>query len=1203
MGADKFETLPPAVKRRIDECCGEFEQALRQGQHPRIEAYLPRLDDSVRTVLLRELLHLEWEHRRQAGDTPASSEFCARFPEAATWIEEVCGPISSADLSTTSTAATVRRELLLAPAPAAELRRGERIGRYVVEEELGRGGMGAVYRVRDENLPRALAVKVLLDVHGDDPGLRGRFLEEAQIMGQLQHPGVAPVHEVGALSDGRPFFSMKQIKGQTLATLLKAPQDLPRFLSIFEQVCQTIAFAHSRGIIHRDLKPANVMVGAFGEVQVMDWGLAKLIAPLAAASTVEHAGAPAGSTFYNPRSAADGIAATVAGSVLGTITYMPPEQARGEIHSLDERCDVFSLGAILCEILTGKPPFAAESQAASFRLARDGNLSPAFERLAACGADPEIMRLAKDCLAARKEDRLREAGVVAARMADHQARVQQRLRQAEIDRATAQARAEEERKRRRVQRTLAGVVMLLLAGVAGAGLWYQREADRQAAEEQNRQTLRAERQRFVQQEIDGALAGVDRQRAELLAQLTDSQRVHALLSDPARWAAMLRAAQLELQRARTLADGDWDLLDEMHRERLQQLERAVREDEQGLELAQKLDGIRLYGHLFTGDTLNHRATADQVRQRYQLAFLEAGFDLDSGDLAAMATRIRNSTLRYVLVAGLDHWAYLGERGGKYFRLLTLAKLADPDPWRDQVRAVNFFGVTPFDDLKKLTKLAQEADLAKQSPQIVLTLAMRIKQIGGDERPLLRKALVHHARDFWLHFTMGNAVEDMGERIGCYQAALAVRPQTTAVHINLGLALAEKHERQAAITHFLKCIELDPQQALGYKCLADELVDLEDLPGAIAQYQKALELEPGYLQAHINFTKALFMRADWKTAHAYLQKAVTTYPKSAWTYDHLGVAQRRQQDLPGAVQSFRRALELDPKSASAHNNLGDVLTELNNLPEAIRHLRRATEIAPKLATAHYNLGRTLYQAHDPAGAVAAYQAALALEPDKAETHCNLGLALLHLGRFSEALQALKEGDQRGRRQPGWKYPSQDWVAESERCLALDQRLTAVVSNQAQPSGADERLALAEFCRRYKQQPCAAVRFFSDAFAAAPQLAEDARAHHRFLAACAAAQAAAGKGKDAGQLAEPEKAKLRRQALEWLRAELSATSRQAQSEPGHTKRVAQFLKTWFMEPNLASVREDDELLKLPTEERALWRQLWTEAQDLQSRLAAG
>jgi serine/threonine protein kinase len=154
--------------------------------------------------------------------------------------------------------------------------------RYQLVGEIARGGMGAVFKGRDVDLGRDIAVKMMLETHKGRTEMLQRFVEEAQIGGQLQHPGIVPVYELSQTRDRRPYFTMKLVKGQTLAVLLKqrpeGQQDLPRFLGIFEQVCRTVAYAHARGVIHRDLKPSNIMVGNFGEIQVMDWGLAKVLA-------------------------------------------------------------------------------------------------------------------------------------------------------------------------------------------------------------------------------------------------------------------------------------------------------------------------------------------------------------------------------------------------------------------------------------------------------------------------------------------------------------------------------------------------------------------------------------------------------------------------------------------------------------------------------------------------------------------------------------------------------------------------------------------------------------------------------------------------------------------------------------------------------------------------------------------------------------
>jgi tRNA A-37 threonylcarbamoyl transferase component Bud32 len=301
-------------------------------------------------------------------------------------------------------------------APETDVTLDGAASRYHLLGEIARGGMGAVFKARDPGLGRDLALKILLDQHRQRADLVDRFVEEAQICGQLQHPGVVPVYELGNLADQRPFFTMKLVKGQTLAALLaeRTDGDLPRFLAIFEAICQTVAYAHSRGVIHRDLKPSNVMVGSFGEVQVMDWGLAKVL-PRDAGAAGEHEPAPNATVVGTLRSQGDSDISQ-AGTVLGTPAYMAPEQARGETDVIDRRADVFALGSILCEVLTGRPAFGGGSAGEILAAAARGETSEALDRLAACQADPELLTLARDCLAAERAARPADAGVVAARI-------------------------------------------------------------------------------------------------------------------------------------------------------------------------------------------------------------------------------------------------------------------------------------------------------------------------------------------------------------------------------------------------------------------------------------------------------------------------------------------------------------------------------------------------------------------------------------------------------------------------------------------------------------------------------------------------------------------------------------------------------------------------------------------------------------------
>ena len=281
---------------------------------------------------------------------------------------------------------------------------------YELLGEIGHGGMGTVFRARDLGLGRDVAIKILQSKYSATSHAARRFVEEAHITGQLQHPGIPPIHAVGTLVDGRPFLAMKLIKGRTLTAIL-AKESMSRgsLIAAFEQVCQAVAYAHNHGVIHRDLKPANVMVGEFGEVQVMDWGLSKFRTDARADSTE----ASVASTFHDPREDADEDLRTRTGSFLGTPAYMSPEQAIGAIDQIDERSDVFGLGAVLCVILTGQPPFVGDTAESTRQLAAQKKLDDAFARLAASTAEPEMVSLCKECLAPERDNRPQNAGLVA----------------------------------------------------------------------------------------------------------------------------------------------------------------------------------------------------------------------------------------------------------------------------------------------------------------------------------------------------------------------------------------------------------------------------------------------------------------------------------------------------------------------------------------------------------------------------------------------------------------------------------------------------------------------------------------------------------------------------------------------------------------------------------------------------------------------
>ncbi len=658
------------------------------------------------------------------------------------------------------------------------------LGRYQLHGEIARGGMGVILKGRDVDLGRDVAVKILLERHLESPELIRRFVEEAQIGGQLQHPAIVPVYELGRLADARLYIAMKLIRGRTLAELLEgridAATNRAQHLATFEQVCQAVGYAHSCGVIHRDLKPSNVMVGSFGEVQVMDWGLAKVldrggIADEERLRRFQIDGALV-KTLRSGSTAHD----SDAGTVFGTPAYMAPEQARGQLDTLDERADVFGLGAILCEILTGLPPYAGSAPNEVFRKATNAELVEAMDRLDACTAEVELVALAKSCLAPAPRDRPRDAGVVVSALNAHLSGVEERLKVAELARVRAESRAAGERKRRLLVAGLATslVALTILGGGGGFWLTWQRQARIEATD------------RDAGSALGDTLLLLGRARA-------------ATEDDLAPWAEVTQASK----RAQSLLARP-EISPEL-RQKIVDLTAIVATEREQSDARSKDRRMSRKLVAIHSDLAQH---TDYVRadREYAAAFKEYGLEWDRLGLPEAGSRIAASPIAAEIVDALDQWAFVRRIAypwgpSRFHQLLAIARAADPDPWRcrlrdalqleakDKEQAVRTF--------RELAVSAPEEDLHRES---VSRLAYALGHLGEREMEtsLLRRAQRSQPEHFWINYDLARsllAANQPQEAIRFYTAALAVRPRSELALIGLGQALraAGRTEEAAA----------------------------------------------------------------------------------------------------------------------------------------------------------------------------------------------------------------------------------------------------------------------------------------------------------------------------------------------------------------------------------------------------------------------
>jgi tetratricopeptide (TPR) repeat protein len=1130
------------------------------------------------------------------------------------------------------------------------------LGDFRLLRELGRGGMGIVYEAEQISLGRRVALKVLPFAATMDPRHLQRFHNEARAAGSLEHPHIVPVHYVGC-ERGIHFYAMQLIEGQSLAAVIgllrqargpgpvsgvgaaaagpdastgpyarvlageskgeaeaspgaaaetvavlttEGPADSPGYFRAVArlgvQAAEALEYAHELGVVHRDVKPANLLLDLRGNLWVNDFGLAQVQS--------------------DPR-------LTLTGDLVGTLRYMSPEQALGNRLLVDHRTDVYSLGVTLYEVLTLEPAFPGTNREELFRQIASEEPRPPRRINKAIPAELETIVLK----AMGKNPAERYA--TAQELADDLGR----FLEDKAIRARRPSLAQRGRKwARRHQAVVrsAALVALILAGSLG---WIVRDwQGRRAAAEGRVAEALAVAERQLRQgnphdpELVTAVGKAEAQLASGVVREGLRERVEQVLAD---LAMLAKLEDIRLAQAAT-KDNHFDVAGadpayarafreygiDVEMLGITEVAARVRQRVIGVHLAVALDDWALARQKQGGanqpppnkkgltwkQLLQVAKAADPDPWRGRLRDgLERTDPKALEELVASGRPDDLAPATAVLLARLPLEAPEVER-----MVLFLRRVQQRNPnyfWLNHELGFWFHQMRP-PRLEEATRYFTVAvALRPLSPGAHYNLGNALRDKGQlDEAIAAWRQALRIKKDYAeAHDSLGLALQKKGQldqAIAAHREALRINKDYAVAHSNLGIALADKGQLDEAIAECREALRINKDYAGAHNNLGYVLLARGQLDGAIAAYREALRIQKDDAGVHSNLGNALRLKGELDEAIAECREALRINKDHAGAHNNLGIALADKGQLDEAIAAYRNALRIQKDHANAHNNLGDALRLKGELDEAIAECREALRIKKDFAEAHDSLGIALAVKGQLDEAIAAFREALRIKKDYAGAHCNLANALEQKGQFAEALVSYRRGHEIGSRNPGWRQPSAQWVRNCERLVELDAKLPAILSGQKQPADPAERLALAQLC----QLPCkkhyvAATRFYREAFAEKPQLADDLRVQPRYNAACAAALAGCGQGKDADQLDPKARARLRQQALDWLRAELATWHKVLEGDRSKAAAaVRQQMQHWLQDADFAGVRGPQPLARLPEAERSAWRKLWAEVEEL-------